>query len=134
MHVMDHVQSSYIQMCQPVKHGVIFIHNFIIIQIFGCDRLIFRCYLISCLLIYTAVDRIQQTFCQVCSCSEELDLFTCLSSRYTAADRIVIAPYRTHNIIVLILDRACCNRDMCCIFFECLRQTFGIQNGQVRFR
>ena len=123
MHVVDHVQCSNIQMCKPVHHLIIFCDYLIIVKVLGSDRLILRSYLLFCLLINTTVDRVKKAFCKVCTSTEELHLFTCLCSRYTAADAVVIAPYRTHNIIVLILDGTCCNRDVCCIFLEVLRQS-----------
>ena len=134
MHIVDHVQCSNIQMSQPVHHLVVFLHYLIIVKIFRSNWLILRSYLLFCLLIYTTVDCVKKAFCKVCTSSEELDLFTCLCSRYTAADAVVIAPYRTHNIIILILDRACCNRNICCIFLKVLRQSGRVQYSQVWFR
>src|SRR5699024_7321972 len=104
MHIMDHVQCINVQLGQPFHHRIVFFHYFIVVQILGSDRRVFRSYLLFGLAVNTAVDRVQKAFCKVCTSSEELDLFTCLSSGYTAADRIVIAPYRTHYIIVLVLD------------------------------
>ena len=121
-------------MSQPVHHFIIFCNYFIIVKIFRSDRLIVWSYLLFCLLINTAVDRIKKAFCKVCTSAEELHLFTCLCSRYTAADAVVIAPYRTHNIIVLILDGTCCNRDVSCIFLEVLRQSWRIKYCKVWFR
>ena len=97
MHVMDHVQGTYIEVSQPVHHYIIFFHYFIIIKILGCDWCIFRSYLIVRFLIHTTVDCVKQAFCKVCTGTEELDLFSCLCGRYTAADGVIIAPYRTHS-------------------------------------
>ena len=124
---MDHVQCLYISLCEPCHHLIIFFHNFIVIKILGCDRTILRSNLLLGLLINTTVDRIKQALSKVCSSTEELDLFTCLCCRYTAAYRIIIAPYRTHNIVILVLYGTCCNRNMSCIFLECFRQVRGIQ-------
>ena len=59
MHVVDHVQSIYIQFCQPVHHNIVMFHYFVIIQIFSCDRSVSRSYLNFCLLIDTTVDCVQ---------------------------------------------------------------------------
>ena len=59
MHVVNHVQSIYIQFSQPVHHGVVMFHYFVIIQIFSCDRSVSRSYLNFCLLIDTTVDCVQ---------------------------------------------------------------------------
>src|SRR5699024_11416957 len=122
MHVVDHVQCINIQLGQPLHHLVIFLHNLVIVKVLGCDRSVQRRYLLFCLLVNTAVDRVQKAFCKVRTCSEELDLLTCLCCGYTATDRIVVAPYRTHHIIILILNGACLNRNISCIFLEVLRQ------------
>ena len=119
-------------MSQPVHHNVVFLHNLIIVQILAGDRLIFRSNLLFCLLVFTAVDSVQKAFCKVCTSAEELDLLTGLGSRYTAADGVIIAPYRTHYIIVLILDRACLYRNMSCIFLESFRKILRVQNSKVR--
>ena len=66
--------------------------------------------------------------------TEELDFLTGLSCGYAAADAVVIAPYRTHHIIVLILDRGCVNGDLCRVLFEVLRETGGVKYSQVRLR
>ena len=42
MHVLDQVQSIYIESCQPVHHDLIFADQLIIFQIFGGDRFVFR--------------------------------------------------------------------------------------------
>ena len=131
MHVMDHVQSSNVQMSQPVHHNVVFLHNLIIVQILAGDRLIFRSNLLFCLLVFTAVDSVQKAFCKVCTSAEELDLLTGLGSRYTAADGVIIAPYRTHYIIIFILDRTCCNRNMSGIISECFWKTLRVKYGEV---
>ena len=134
MHILDQVQSIYIHSCQPIHHNVILLNNFIIIQILGSDRLVCRTYLSLCLLINTTVDSVKQTLSQVCTSAEELHFLTGLCSGYTAADGVVIAPYNTHNIIILILDRRCLNGNLCSILTEVLWQVLGIQNSHVRFR
>ena len=134
MHVLDQVQYVYIQSGEPVHHLVVFSHYFIIIKVFRSDRCVSRSYLIFWLAVDTTVDRVKKAFCKVCSCSEKLHFFTSLCCRYAAADRIVIAPYRTHCIIIFILDRTCFNRNMWSVVLEVLRKTFCVKYSQVRFR
>ena len=122
VHVVNHVQCIYIQFRQPFHHLVIFVHYFIIVKVLWCDWAVFWSNLCFCLLINTTVDCVKQTFCKVCTCSKELDLFSCLCCRYAAADRIVISPYRTHYIIVLVLYRTCLDRNIRRIFLEVLWQ------------
>ena len=65
MHVMDQVQDVYIQRCTPVKHDIIFMHNFIEIKVLGSNRSDFRttlhmfAVLVQMLLILTTVDSVQ---------------------------------------------------------------------------
>ena len=98
-------------------------HDLIIIQIFARDRLVLRSDLHLGLFVHTAVDRIQQALCQVGAGTEELHFLSGLRCGYTAADRIVIAPYRTHDIIVFILNGACRNGYLRRILLKRLRQT-----------
>ena len=127
MHVVDQVQDIYIQSCTPVKHDIVFMHNFVEIKVFRSNRCDFRttlhmlAFFVKMLLIFTTVDSVKETFCKVSTCTEELDLFTCLCSGYTAADAVVIAPDWLHNIIILILDRRCCNGNLRSIFLEVIR-------------
>ena len=86
MHILNQVQNIYIQTCQPVKHAVITFHNLIIVKVFGRNRFVGRSDLIKFFFIHTTIDCVQQRFCKVCSCSEELHFLTCLCSRYTTAD------------------------------------------------
>ena len=140
VHILDQVQDVYIDSCQPVHHQVILMHHLVIIKILGGDRCVLRTSLhrlsVLCLvlLVFTAVDRVEQALRKVCACSEELHLFTCLGSGYAATDAVVIAPYRTHHIIILILDRGCVNGDLCRVLFEILRETGGVKYSQVRLR
>ena len=65
MHVMNQVQDVYIQRCTPVKHDIIFMHNFIEIKVFRSNRCDFRTTLhmlaifVKVLLILTTVDSVQ---------------------------------------------------------------------------
>ena len=129
MHVVNQVQDVNIQRCTPVKHDVIFMHNFIEIKVLGSNRCDFRtalhmlAFFIKMLLILTTIDSVKETFSKVSTSTEELDLLTSLCSGYTAADAVVIAPDRLHNIIVLILDGRCVNRNLSCILLEVLRKS-----------
>ncbi len=80
MHILNQVQNIYIQTCQPVKHAVITFHNLIIVKVFGRNRFVGRSDLIKFFFVHTTIDCVQQCFCKVCSCSEELHFLTCLCS------------------------------------------------------
>ena len=140
VHILDQVQDIHIDSCQPVHHEIILVHNLVVIKILGSDRRVLRTNLhrlaVLChvLLVLTAVDRVEQALRQVRAGAEELHLLTCLGSGYAAADAIVIAPDRTHHIIVLVLDGRCVNGDLCRVLLEILRKTGRVEHGQVRFR
>ena len=134
MHILDQVQCIYIDICKPIHHCIILLHNLIIIKVLRSNWLILWSNLYFILLVNTTVDRIEETFCKVCSGAEELHLLTGLCCRYTTADCIIITPYRLHDIIILILDRAGLDGDVCCISLEVLRKIGGVKYRDVWLR
>ena len=56
------------------------------------------------------------------SLTEKLHFLTGLSCGYTAADTIVVAPDRTHYIIVFVLNGACFNGNAGGIFLIAFRK------------
>ena len=134
MHVLNQVQDVDIKSCQPVQHKVILLHDLIVVKILGSNRCISRSDLSAVLLVHTAVDGVQQALCKVCSCTEELHLLTGLCCGYAAADGIVIAPYRLHDIIVLVLDGGGGDGNLSRILLEVLRKLAAVENRQVRLR
>ena len=131
---MDQVEGVHIDTCKPVHHLIETWHHIIIVEQIACDRTETGSTLLSCLGINTTVDGVKQTFSKVGASTEELHLLTCLGCRHAAADRVVITPYRTHHVIILILDRACHYRDLGSIFLEGLRQARAVKYGEVRSR
>ena len=131
MHVLNQVQNVYVDACEPVHHTIVLRHHLIIIEVLGSDRTVLRTYLLLALLIDTAVDCVEKALCKVCTCAEELHLLTGLCCRYAAADGVVIAPNRTHHVIVLVLDGGSANRDLCSVLLEVLRKSLGVENRKV---
>ena len=76
VHVMDHIQSFHIGLCQPGHHLLIFFHHFFIIQIFRGDGTVFWPHLSLILLVNAAVDGIQKTFGKIGSRPKKLNLFS----------------------------------------------------------
>ena len=140
MHVLDQVQDVDIESCQPVQHKIVLVHNLIVVQILGGDRCQLRsdlhvaALLVEELLILSAVDRIQQCLCKVCTRTEELHLLAGLRCGHTAADAVIVAPDRTHDIVILILNRGGIHRDLRSIAAEVLRQLLRVKDGKVRLR
>ena len=103
VHILDEVQHIDINSGEPVHHHIIFFHDFLVVQDICGNRAVSGRNLLLALFIHTAVDGIEKTFCKVCSCAEELHLLTGFCCGYTAADTVVVPPYRTHDIIIFIL-------------------------------
>ena len=131
MHVLNQVQNVYVDACEPVHHTIVLRHHLIIIEVLGSDRTVLRTYLLLALLIDTAVDCVEKALCKVCTSAEELHLLTGLCCRYAAADGVVVAPYRTHDIIVLVLDGGSANRNLCSVLLEVLRKSLRVKNRKV---
>ena len=132
MHVLDQVQRIHIQIRQPLHHVVVALHNLVVIQILGSDRTVLGSYLIAGLLIHAAIYGVEQTLRQVCPGAEELHLLARLGRGHAAADRVVVAPYRLHGVVVLILHGAGLDGNAGSIILESFRQSGGIEYGQVR--
>ncbi len=132
MHILDQIQDIDVNICQPVHHAVVFLHHLMIVQIFRSDRLVLRPHLIPALLVPAPVDGIEQALRQIGSGPEKLHLLPGLGGRYTAADGIIIPPYRFHDIIVLVLDGAGADGNISRIFLKVLRQGRGVQHRDVR--
>ena len=133
VHVLDEVKCIYIESSEPVHHYEVLLHNFIVVEVFRSDWLVLRSYLCEWLFINTAVDSVKEALSEVSSCAEELHFLTCLCSWYAAADWVVVAPNRLHNIIVFVLDRRCCDWDVWSVLLECFREVLRIENCEVRF-
>ena len=134
MHVLNEVQGVYIDASEPLEHDVVALHYLIVVEVLGGDLRQLRSALKSLHLVNAAVDRIEQSLCEVCACAEELHLLAGLGCGYAAADGVVIAPYRTHYIIVLVLDGGGLYGNLGRILAEALREPLGVKNGQVRLR
>ena len=60
----------------------------------------------SCIFTAPTINSQQQSFSQITTCTEELNMTTYILIRHTACDTIVIRiTYLTHQIIIFILDR-----------------------------
>ncbi len=109
--------------CQPVHHNVILTHNLIIFQIFTGNRLVFGP---TCAFVFSSIPPLiayNRHFARLARAPKNCISFPVCVADYTAADGIVIPPYRAHHIIILILYGACLHRDACSIFLEVFRQS-----------
>ncbi|CHF94487.1 Uncharacterised protein [Salmonella enterica subsp. enterica serovar Typhi] len=135
VHVVDNVQCGDILFSQPVHEVIHAIHHFVEVQNIAFDRFGFRTNLHFQFFINAAVDCVQHGFRQVCTRAEELHLFTNDHRAYTACDSVVIVvEVRTHQVIVLVLQRRGVDGDFSGELLEVQRQFFRPQNGDVRLR
>ena len=135
MHVVDNVQCSNVLFRQPVHEVIHAIHDFVIVQHIAFDWFRLRTNLHFQFFINAAVDCVQHGFRQVCTRTEELHLFTNNHWAYAACDSVVIVvEVRTHQVIVLVLQRRGVDGHFSGEFLEVQRQFFRPQNGDVRLR
>ncbi len=130
---MDEVQCLNIDSSEPLHHIHEARHELLVGHDITLDRTVSWTYLLTCLTIYATADGIGQALGEVSAGTEELHLLTSLSSTDAAADAVVVAPYRTHHVVVLILDTACLHGDHRSIALESFRQTTAVEHGEVRF-
>ena len=108
VHILDEVQDVDIQPGQPVHHDIVLGHDLVVVEILGGDGRVSGADLLAELLIDAAVDGVQQALGEVRAGTEELHLLAGLGGGNAAADGVVIAPDRLHDIVVLILDAGAC--------------------------
>ena len=112
VHIMNDLQSIDIYFRQPAHHLFVFLHYFVVIEVFAGDRLESRSHLYARTFVTSSIDRVQQTFSQVGTCTEILHLLTDLHRRHTAGNTIIISIIRTHQVVVLILDSGSIDRNL----------------------
>ena len=134
MHVMDDVQGIDVHLCQPFHHVMEFFHDFLIVQVFRGDGTVFGSHLFFGHLVHTAVDGVQQAFCQVRPGAEELHFLAHPHGGNTAGNGVVVSMGHPHQVIVLILDGGRSDGSFRAEPFEFLRKPGGPQDGQVGLR
>ena len=96
MHIMDNVQGVNINAGKPFHHVMECIHYLIVFQYISFILTVFGTYLLSCLLVDTAVESVKQAFCQIGAGAEELHFLTDSHGGYTAGNAVVIAVGNAH--------------------------------------
>ena len=134
MHVVDDVHSFVVHACHFFQYFLIVGKHFFKVQYITAQcRNVFHH---QCTGVFTAsaVDSQQQCLSQVTACTEELDVTADILIRYTASDTVVVrVTYFTHQVVVLVLDRRCIDRNLCTEVLETFRQFRTPQHGQIRF-
>ena len=134
VHIVNDIKCADIELWEPFADCIEFSDNFVIVEVFGSDRSGFRAYLIAVSFVLTAVDSVEECFCEVCSCTEELHLFTDSHSRYTAGNTVIITELGFHKVIVFVLDGWSPDWSFCTELLEVFRKIYAPENCHVRFR
>ena len=124
VHVVNQVQRVDIHTSQPVHSLVEAWFQLLPCQILVLDGTETWSNLLAGLGVDTTVTCIEDTLGEVGACSKELHLLTSLCCTYTAADAIIVAPYRTHHLVVLVLDRAGLHRNHRSILLEVVGESW----------
>ena len=123
VHVMDKIESIHIKFNKPVHHSVEFFYYVIVIQHVSRHRNAARTDLFTCSGVNASVEGVEQTFGKVRPRAEELHLLAGLSCGNAAAYAVVVAPYRAHHTVVLILNRRRIDRNFRGVLLEILRKS-----------
>ena len=136
VHVVNQVQRIHVQVRNPVHVKFELVDNFVVVEIFAGNWRIFRADLFAFheAFILTAVDGVEERLGKVCAGAEELHFLAGLGGRNAAADAIVVAPNRTHCVVVFVLDGACLYRNLGRELLEVVRKARAVKNREVRFR
>ena len=138
VHVLDEVEDVDVELGQPVHHQVELVHDLVVVEVLAGDggilgaNLHVVALLVHELLVLAAVDGVVQALGEVGAGAEELHLLAGLGGGHAAADAVVVAPDRTHDVVVLVLDRGRGDGDLGGVLAEVLLQALAVENGQVR--
>ena len=131
VHIVNQVQCVHIDVSQPVEHIAEAGLQLLPGEVLAGDGAELRTALLAGLGIHTAVDGVEQGLGHIGTSTEELHLLTSLGSAHAAADAVVVAPDRTHHVIVLVLDRAGLHRDHRSVVLEVIGKTGRVEHGEV---
>ena len=137
MHVLDEVEDVHVQAGQPVHHDVELVHDLVVIEVLARDggelgaNLHVVALLVGVLEVLAAVDGVVQALGEVRAGPKELHLLAGLGGRDAAADAVVVAPHRAHDVVVLVLDRAGGDGDLGRVATEGLGQALGVEHREV---
>ena len=117
------------------QHFLIVGHYFLKLQLVACQHRNTFYHYGTCIFTTSAVDGQQQSLCKVSTRTEELNLLADCLIRNAAGDAVIVATaHFAHQIVVLILNRACVYRNLRTECLESFRQIRTPKHSQVRFR
>ena len=125
------VQRVDVGLREPVQHRVEALDHLVVVQHITRDRRELRPDLLAAHLVAPAVQRIQHRLGQVDAGAEELHLLADAHCRDAARNGAVIARFRPHQIVGLVLDRAGIDRRLDREALEALGQPRRPEHGDV---
>ena len=134
VHVMNDVHRFVVHACDLFQYHFVVCQYLIVIQdIARQHRNAFYHYRPR-VFTTSAVYCQQQGFCQVCPGSEELNLTSDILKRYAAGDSVIVGmTYRTHQVVVFVLDRRGVDRNFCTEVLESFGQFGTPQHRHIGF-
>ena len=129
---MDCIKSVDINASKPAHHVHILGEDIVVIKVLALNCTVLRTNLLAGLLVTATIDCVKQALGKVCASAKELHLFTNTHGADAASNCVVIAMIDAHKIVILVLDRAGGNRDLCAVALEAYRKLSRPQNSQVR--
>ncbi len=125
MHVVNEIQRADVLYRQPVHKVIQARHHGVVVQHLVQQRRSFRADLDLQLLVHPTVDRVQQRFGEVGTGTKELHLLADHHRADATGNGVVVAvEVRTHQVVVLILQRRGDDRHLRGVFLERDRQLF----------
>ena len=113
MHVVNDVHRIIIYTRHFLQHFLVIGKHFLEIQFIAAQYRNTLHHYRTGIFASTAIDGKQKRFCQITTCSEELDMTTYVLIRHTTSDSIIVrTAHFTHQIIVFILNRRCINGNL----------------------
>ena len=137
VHVLDEVEDVDVEVGQPVHHEVELVHDLVIVEVLARDGRVLGAHLhvvallVEELLVLAAVDGVVERLGEVGAGTKELHLLARLGGRHAAADAVVVAPDRTHDVVVLVLDRGRVDRDLGRVLAEVVGQALAVEHREV---
>ncbi len=134
VHIVNDVQRLDVDAGEPVHHVHEAGHELVVGQHVTLYRAVLRAALLAGQGVHTAGDGVGETLGEVGACPEELHLLARLRGTDTAADAVVVAPHRTHHVVVLVLYGTGLDGNHGRVLLEVHRQARAVEHGEVRLR
>ena len=134
MHIVNDVERVDIELRHPRTVFFERFDHFVVIENAFLEGLALGTDLNAADLVPAAVERHQEHFRQVATRAEILHLLTHAHCRNAAGDGVIVVVYRTHDVVVFVLNGIRVDRDLGAELLVSFGEIFAPENGDVRFR